>query len=109
MVKVSKWLFSIEGVTSLNYTAKEGDYISINLRELRNSENRLLCKVDDITGIVETEGPHKMIYHFVIPVGGVFTVIRNSVQSFVTRTDCEFIVSNHQSAHKNRQKNTAIR
>lgn len=72
--------------------------MNINLREIRNSENRLLCKADDVTGTVETEGPHKTSYHFLIPVGGTFTVIRGSVQSFVTRTDSKFIVIDYHIA-----------
>ncbi|GAB1360711.1 hypothetical protein MASR1M31_25360 [Porphyromonadaceae bacterium] len=80
----------------MNLSQKGGVYISSSRRELRNLENRLLCKADDVTGTVEAEGPHKMRYLFVIPVGGTFTVIRGGVQSLVTRTDSKFIIrDNH--------------
>jgi len=58
-------------------------------------ENRLLCKADDATGAVETEGPHKISYLFIIPVGGTFTVVRGSVKSLVTRTASKFIVNDY--------------
>ena len=65
------------------------------LRELRNVENRLLCKADDITGEVETEGSHKSSYLFVFPVGSTFTVVRDNIKSVVTRTDKAFIVNDY--------------
>lgn len=61
-------------------------------RELRNKRRHLLCCVDDMTGMVETEGPHKSQYLFHVPVGGTFTVIRDDVTSLVTRTATKFIV-----------------
>lgn len=72
--------------------------MSSNYRELRNSENHLLCRADDITGTVETKGPHKTSYLFAIPVGGAFTVIRGRIRSLITRTDSKFIVINHHVA-----------
>lgn len=80
------------------YVTKGGIHISSNLRELRNSENRLICKADGITGMVETKGPHKTSYHFVIPVGGTFIVVRGSIQSLVIRTDSKFIVKDQHIA-----------
>ena len=90
--------FFYEREDGYDYIAKGGVHMSSYLRELRNSENRLLCKADDVTGAVKTEGPHKTSYLFVIPVGGTFTVVRGSVQSLVTRTDSKFIVNDHHIA-----------
>lgn len=66
-------------------------------KELRNREGRLLCRADDRTGVVETEGPHKSRYVFTIPVGGTFTVTRGSVVSVVTRTAAAFVVVDNPS------------
>lgn len=74
---------------------KGGDCISSQVRELRNGEDRLLCKANDATGEVETIGPHKTSYIFSIPIGGTFTVIRGNTKSLVTRTSIEFIVDNY--------------
>lgn len=71
-----------------------GDFIGRQLRDLRNNEDRLLCKANDATGDVETEGPHKSWYIFNIPVGGSFTVIRGKTKSLITRTATEFVVDN---------------
>lgn len=65
--------------------------ISIH-RDLRNSEGRLLCKVNDQNGVVETKGPHNSRYVFTIPTGGTFTVTRGAVISRVTRTAATFDV-----------------
>ena len=72
--------------------------IDIKLRELRNDENRLLCRANDATGTIETEGPHKSIYIFSIPVGFSFTVIRGTTKSNITRTATMFIVENQRVA-----------
>ncbi len=64
----------------------------INFRPIRNSQKRLLCEVDDITGEVKTEGPHKSYYFFNIPVGGTFIVTRDNITSLVTRTATCFMV-----------------
>lgn len=72
--------------------------IESKLRELRNDENRLLCRADDTTGTIETEGPHKSTYIFSIPVGFSFTVIRGNTKSNVTRTTTMFIVENQRIA-----------
>jgi hypothetical protein len=77
---------------------KEVRVIDSKLRELRNDENRLLCRADDATGTVETEGPHKSVYIFSIPVGFSFTVIRGNTKSNVTRTTAMFIVENQRIA-----------
>ena len=81
-----------------NNVRKEVKIIDSKLRELRNDENRLLCKADDVTGTVETEGPHKSIYIFSIPVGFSFTIIRGNTKSNVTRTATMFIVENQRIA-----------
>jgi len=71
-----------------------GDFICSTLRELRNNEERLLCKANDATGDVETEGPHKSWYLFNIPVGSSFIVIRGKTKSLITRTATKFVVDN---------------
>ena len=63
-----------------------------NYRDIRNSEGRLLCKANDRSGMVETQGPHKSSYEFNIPIGGSFTVTRENIISRVTRTRTTFIV-----------------
>lgn len=63
------------------------------MRYLRNRQNHLLCVVDDQTGLVSTEGPHKSEYSYVLPVGASFTVKRGNVLSTITRTRDRFIVS----------------
>ena len=65
---------------------------SIIYRDIRNSKGRLLCKANDQSGMVETEGPHKSVCKFNIPVGGSFTVTRENIISRVTRTKTTFIV-----------------
>ena len=77
---------------------KGGDFIGNRLRELRNDENRLLCRANDVTGIIETEGPHKSIYVFNIPVGCAFTVIRGKTKSRIIRTATKFVVENQRIA-----------
>lgn len=62
-------------------------------RELRNSNSQLLCVANDSTGEVETQGPHKSSYNFVIPIGGTFTVVRGHMISLVTRTASTFTVA----------------
>ncbi len=64
-------------------------------REIRNSDNRLLCVVNDSTGEVETRGPHHSSYIFNIPIGGTFTVVRDNLKSLVTRTTTTFTVENY--------------
>lgn len=54
--------------------------------------DRLLCRANDQTGVVETQGPHKTSYVFTIPIGGTFTVARDNIVSLVTRTATAFIV-----------------
>ena len=61
-------------------------------RDIRNSKGRLLCKANDQSGMVETEGSHKSVYKFNIPIGGSFTVTRENIISRVTRTKTTFIV-----------------
>lgn len=80
---ITYWL-KMEGVTP----------IPSSFRELRNSENKLLCTANDSTGQIKTEGPHKSVYVFEIPIGGSFTVDRGTVQSVVTRTEKKFVVKN---------------
>lgn len=65
------------------------------LREIRNSDNRLLCMVNDSTGEVKTQGPHHSSYIFSIPIGGTFTVVRDNLKSLVTRTDTAFTVADY--------------
>lgn len=62
-------------------------------KELRNSQNRLLCIANDSTGEVKTEGPHHSSYDFLIPVGGSFRVKRDNIISTITRTSTTFIVA----------------
>lgn len=61
-------------------------------RDIRNSKGRLLCKANDQSGMVETEGPHKSSCKFSVPIGGSFTVTRENIISRVTRTKTTFIV-----------------
>ena len=68
--------------------------IDEGFREIRNSNNRLLCIANDSTGEVETQGPHHSSYIFNIPVGGSFTVVRDNLKSLVTRTATTFTVAN---------------
>ena len=75
------------------FVGKEDVLIDIHLREVRSSKNHLLCKANDETGDVETEGPHNPAYHFKIPIGGSFTITRGSITSRVTRTATGFIVA----------------
>ncbi len=77
---------------------KEDADIDSDLREVRSSKNHLLCKANDKTGDVETEGPHKTAYRFNIPIGGSFTVTRGSITSKVTRTATGFIVADRPAA-----------
>lgn len=63
-----------------------------NYRDIRNSEGRLLCKANDRSGMVETQGPHKSSYEFNIPIGGSFTVTHENIISRVTRTKTTFVV-----------------
>ena len=63
-----------------------------NYRDIRNSKGRLLCKANDLNGMVETQGPHKSSYKFNVPIGGSFTVTRENIVSRVTRTKTTFIV-----------------
>lgn len=63
------------------------------MRHLRNRQNHLLCMVDDRTGQVSTEGPHKSEYSYVLPVGASFTVKRGNLISTITRTRERFIVA----------------
>lgn len=72
---------------------KGGIAIEEGFRELRNSENRLLCMANDSTGEVETQGPHRSSYIFNIPIGGTFTVVRDNLKSLVTRTATRFTVA----------------
>ena len=74
---VSKRLFSLKGGEN---------------RHIRNSKGRLLCKANDQSGMVETEGPHKSSCKFNVPIGGSFTVTRENIISRVTRTKTTFIV-----------------
>jgi hypothetical protein len=53
---------------------------------------RLLCKANDQSGMVETEGPHKSSCKFNVPIGCSFTVARENIISRVTRTRTTFIV-----------------
>ena len=71
------------------FTIEEG------FREIRNSDNRLLCKANDSTGEVETQGPHRSSYIFSIPIGGTFTVVRDNLKSLVTRTATAFTVADY--------------
>lgn len=64
-------------------------------REIRNRNNRLLCMANDSTGEVETQGPHHSSYIFTIPIGGTFTVVRDSLKSLVTRTATAFTVADY--------------
>ena len=87
-------LFFDQSVTKREQSiGKENDVIDCALKEIRSSKNHLLCKANDKTGDVETEGPHKMAYRFNIPVGGSFIVTRGSVISKVTRIATGFIVA----------------
>lgn len=61
-------------------------------REIRNFNNQLLCKANDHTGEVETQGPHHSAYHFNIPVGCAFMVTRGNCKSRITRTSTSFAV-----------------
>lgn len=61
-------------------------------RDIRNSKGRLLCKANDQSGMVETEGPHKSSCKFNVPIGGSFTVTRENIISRLTRTKTTFIV-----------------
>ena len=63
------------------------------LHEVRSSKNHLLCKANDMTGNIETEGPHKSTYRFNIPIGGSFTVTRGNITSLVTRNVTGFTVA----------------
>lgn len=83
-----------QGSIHLSVTTKEVTPIPSSFRELRNSENKLLCTANDRTGQIKTEGPHKSVYMFEIPIGGSFTVDRGTVQSVVTRTEKQFVVKN---------------
>lgn len=74
---------------------KGGIAIGEGFRELRNSDNRLLCMANDNTGEVETQGPHRSSYIFSIPVGGTFTVVRDNLKSLVTRTATSFTVADY--------------
>lgn len=65
---------------------------------MRNDEDRLLCKVNDVNGDVETEGAHKSRCIFNIPIGCSFTVIRNKTKSLITRTATKFVVNNQSIA-----------
>ena len=76
---------------------REVDSIRYKLRELRNDDNKLLCKANDANGTVETEGPHKSLYTFKIPVGNMFTVVRGKTTSYVTRTSAKFVVENQRN------------
>lgn len=78
-------------------SARGGIRIS-ELRELRNEKNRLLCKANDITGEVQTEGTHKASYLFVFPVGSTFIIVRDNIKSVVTRTEAAFIVNDYSIA-----------
>lgn len=80
------------------FVRKEDAVIDSELREVRSSKNHLLCKANDETGDVETEGPHKMAYRFNVPIGGSFTVTRGSIISKVTRTATGFIVADRPAA-----------
>ena len=77
---------------------KGGTAIGEGFREIRNSDNRLLCMANDSTGEVETQGPHRSSYIFSIPIGGTFTVVRENLKSLVTRTATAFTVVNYTSA-----------
>lgn len=80
------------------FIRKEDNVINSDPREVRSIKNHLLCKANDESGDVETEGPHKMAYHFNIPIGGSFTVTCGSIVSKVTRTATGFIVSDRPAA-----------
>lgn len=69
-----------------------------SFRDLRNSKGRLLCKADDQSGMVETQGPHHSSYAFNIPIGGSFTVTRENIVSRVTRTKTTFVVEDTTAA-----------
>ena len=77
-----------------------GKEVSFNIiyRDIRNSKGRLLCKANDQSGMVETEGSHKSVYKFNIPIGGSFTVTRENIISRVTRTKTTFIVEDTAAA-----------
>lgn len=77
---------------------KGGIDIEEGFRELRNSDNRLLCLANDSTGEIETQGPHRSSYNFNIPIGSTFTVVRDNIKSLVTRTATVFIVVDYELA-----------
>ena len=54
--------------------------------------------VNDNTGEVETRGPHHSSYSFFIPVGGIFRVVRDNLESQVIRTDTSFVVTDYKLA-----------
>lgn len=64
-------------------------------KEIRNSDNRLLCIVNDNTGEVETQGSHHSYYSFIIPVGNTFSVLRDGLKSKITRTTTAFVVTDY--------------
>lgn len=68
------------------------------LHDVRSSNNHLLCRANDLTGDIETEGPHKSTYRFNIPIGGSFTVTRGNITSLVTRTAAGFTVADSLAA-----------
>ena len=77
---------------------KGGTSIGEGFREIRNSDNRLICMANDSTGEVETQGPHHSSYIFSIPIGGTFTVVRGNLKSLVTRTATAFFVADYATA-----------
>lgn len=77
------------------HSQEGGTAIEEGFREIRNSDNRLLCMANDSTGEVETQGPHHSSYIFYIPVGGTFTVVRDDLRSLVTRTATAFTVEDY--------------
>lgn len=85
-------------LTCYQKSRKEDTVIGTQFREIRNGMNRLLCKADDQTGVVETQGPHKASYVFTIPIGGTFTVTRDNIVSLVTRTATVFTVVDRTAA-----------
>lgn len=55
------------------------------LREIRNSDNRLLGIVNDSTGEGETNRPYYSSHTFSISNGGTFTVVRDNLKSLASR------------------------
>lgn len=80
------------------FQKKGGIDIDTPEQELRNSNNHLLCKTNIRSGDIETEGPHKSIYRFNIPIGGSFTVTRGSITYTIKRESIGFSVADTHKA-----------